>query len=98
MKKILPLLLCLVLSIFTLARGAKSPHITAADAKALIKDTNEEEVGSDDDDENADGASNDDENANDDNGDDAAGDEDGGDDEGADDGDADGGGQSGPSI
>ena len=65
MKKFLPLLLCLLLSIFTVARATKPAHTPApdtktaqekptgqeADAKTLLNDANtEEEVASDDDD------------------------------------------------
>ena len=111
MKKFLPLLLCLSLSIFTVARATKPAHTPApdtktahnkptgqeADAKTLLNDANtDEEVASDDDD-STEGASNDDgEDVNDDDGGDAAGDEDtGDDDEGEDDGDDDGGGDQG---
>ena len=88
MKKFLPLLLCLVLSIFTVARATKPAHTPApdtkmahkkpsgqkADAKTLLNDANtEEEVASDDDD-SMEGASNDDgEDMNDDDGGDARG-------------------------
>jgi len=97
MKKFLPLLLCLLLSIFTVARATKPAHTPAADtktaqkpptgqeadAKTLFDDANtDEEVASDDDD-SIDGASdNEGENMNDDDGGDAAGDEDTGDDDG----------------
>ena len=109
MKKFLPLLLCLSLSIFTVARATKPAHTPApdtktaqkkptgqeADAKTLLNDANtDEEVASDDDD-SMDGASDDEgENMNDDDGGDAAGDEDTGDDaERDDEGDGDDGGR-----
>src|SRR5262245_35165171 len=62
MKRFLPLLLCLSLTIFTVARATKSAHVftSETDAKALVNDANtEEEAGSDDDD-NTTGASDDD--------------------------------------
>ena len=96
MRKFLPFVLCLSLSIFTVAAAIKPPHTPAAntktahknpmgqeaDAKTLLNDQNSNEgVASDDEDENM----------NDDDGGDAAGDEDTGDDaetgdEGGDDG------------
>ena len=111
MKKFLPLLLCLLLSIFTVARATKPAHTSApdtktaqnkptgqeADAKTLLNDANTgEEVASDDDD-SMEGASSDDgEDVNDDDGGDAPGDEDTGDDDaGDDDGGDDGGGDEG---
>ena len=99
MKKFLPVLLCLFVSIFTVARATKPSHIFAqetksartaptgqqADVKALIKVQNTAEEASSDDDESTQGTSNDDgETTNDDNGD-AAGDEDTGDDDGGND-------------
>ena len=100
MKKFLPLLLCLLLSIFTVARATKPAHTPApdtkiaqneptgqeADAKTLLNDANtDEEVASDDDD-SMEGASNDEgEDMNDDDGGDAPGDEDTGDDDAGDD-------------
>src|SRR6476646_10427175 len=96
MKKFLPLLLCLLLSIFTMARATKPTRIAVpnmktahnvprqqeADAKTLLNDANSgQEVASDDDGEDV----------NDDGGGDAPGDEDTGDDHaGDDDGDDDG--------
>ena len=78
MRKFLPLLLCLSLTIFTVARAAKPAHVFApeTDAKALVNDANtEEEAGSDDDD-NTTGASDDDgEDVKGDDGDGVAGDE-----------------------
>ena len=99
MKKFLPLLLCLSLTIFTVARAAKPAHVVAleTDAKALVNDANtEEEAGSDDDD-NTTGASDDDgEDVNGDDGDGVPGDErTAPDDEGDDDGDDDGSGDQG---
>ena len=96
MRKFLPLLLCLSLTIFTVARATKPAHVFApeTDAKALVDDANtEEEAGSDnDDDDNTTGASDDDgEDVKGDNGDGVAGDEGTApDDEGEDDGDDDG--------
>jgi hypothetical protein len=100
MKKFLPLLLCLLLSIFTMARATKPAHTSApntktaeekptgqeAEAKTLLKDTStEEEVASDDDD-SMDVASGDEgEDLNDDDGGDAPGDNDTGDDDAGDD-------------
>src|SRR6478672_5526939 len=96
MKKFLPLLLCLLLSIFTMARATKPTRIAVpnmktahnvprqqeADAKTLLNDANSgQEVASDGDCEDV----------NDDGGGDAPGDEDTGDDHaGDDDGDDDG--------
>ena len=95
MKKFLPLLLCLLLSIFTLAAAMNPPHTPAAntktaqknpmgqeaDAKTLVNDQNSNEDVASDDDDNMDGASDDEgENMNDADGGDAAGDEDTGDD------------------
>jgi hypothetical protein len=111
MKKFLPLLLCLLLSIFTVARATKPAHTPApdtktpqnpptgqeADAKTLLGDANTEEEMASDDDDSIDGASdNEGENMNDDDGGDAPGDEDTGDDDaGDDDGGDDGGGDEG---
>src|SRR5438045_712818 len=93
MKKF-SLLLCLLLSIFTVAAAVKPPHTPAAntntaqknpmgqeaDAKTLLNDQNSNEGVASDDDDSVDGASDDeDENMSDDNGSDAAGDEDTGD-------------------
>ena len=97
MRKFLPLLLCLSLTIFTVARATKPAHVFApeTDAKALVNDANTEgEAGSDDDD-NTTGASDDEgEDVNGDDGDGVAGDEgtapdDDGDDDGNDDGSSD---------
>jgi hypothetical protein len=97
MKNFLPLLLCLLLSIFTVARATKPAHTAApdtkaaqkpptgqeADAKTLLDDANTDEDVASDDDDSIDGASdNEGENMNDDDGGDAAGDEDTGDDDG----------------
>jgi hypothetical protein len=99
MRKFLPLLLCLSLTIFTVARATKLAHVFApeTDAKALVNDANtEEEAGSDDDD-NTTGAPDDEgEDVNGDHGDGVAGDEGTApDDEGEDDGDDDGSGDQG---
>ena len=100
MKKFLPLLLCLLLSIFTVARATKPAHTPApdtkipqneprgqeADAKTLLDDANTDEKVASDDDDRIDGASdNEGEDMNDDDGGDAAGDEGTGDDDGGDD-------------
>ena len=97
MKKFLPLLLCLLLSIFTVARATKPAHTPApdtkiaqnnptgqeADAKTLLNDANtDEEVASDDDDSMEVASDDEGEDMNDDDGGDAAGDEDTGDDDG----------------
>ena len=99
-KRFLPLLLCLVVSIFTVVRATRPAHIFAperkspptapagqqADVKSLIKVQNTAEEATSDGDESVEGTSNDDgESTNDDNGDDAAGDEDTGDDDGGND-------------
>ena len=91
MKKFLPLLLCLLLSIFTLARAMKpaltpapdtktaqnEPRGQEADAKTGLNDANTDEDVTSDDDDSIDGASdNEGENMNDDDGGDAPGDED----------------------
>jgi hypothetical protein len=94
MRKFLPLLLCLSLTIFTIARAMKPAHVFAreTETKALVNDANtEEEAGSDDDD-NTTGASDDDgEDVKGNDGDGVAGDEGTApDDEGEDDGDDDG--------
>ena len=110
MKKFLPLLLCLLLSIFTVARATKPAHAPApdtkttqkpptgqeADAKTLLNDGNtDEEVTSDNDDSIEVASSDEGEDINDDGGD-APGDEDTGDDDaGNDDGADDGGGEEG---
>ena len=100
MQKFLPLLLCLLLSIFTVARATTLTHARApdtktvqnepsgqeADAKRFLYDANaDEEVASDDKD-SMEVASNDEgEDLNDDDGGDAPGDEDTGDDDAGDD-------------
>jgi hypothetical protein len=100
MKKFLPLLLCLLLSIFTVARATKPAHTPApdtktaqnkargqeADAKTLLNANTDEEVASDDDDSMEVAPSDEGEDMNDDDGGDAPGDEDTGDDDGGDDG------------
>ena len=111
MKKFLPLVVCLSLSLFTVARATKPAHTLApgtktaqrestgqeADAKPLLKITNtNEEVASDDDDSADDASSDESEDMNDDDGGDAPGDEDtGNDDAGDDDEGNDGGGEEG---
>ena len=96
MNKFLPLLLCLLLSIFTVARATKSAHAAApdtrrtqknptgqeADVKTLLNDENTGDESPSDGDDSAEPASSDDgEEANDDGGGDAPGDEDTGDDD-----------------
>ena len=111
MKKFLPLLLCLLLSIFTVARATKPTHTAVrdmktarneprgreADAKTLLNDANnDEEVPSNGDDSTEPASSDGGEDVNDDGGGDASGDEDTGDDHaGDDDGDDDGSGDEG---
>ena len=100
MKKFLPLLLCLLLSNFNVARATKPAHISApenksaqkastgqeADAKTLLNDENNDEDVDSDDDDSIDGASgNEGEDMNDDDGGDAPGDEDTGVGDGGDD-------------
>ena len=100
MNKFLPLLLCLVLSIFTVARAIKptqmavpkmktahnEPSGQEADAKTLLKDANTGEEGaSDGDDSTEPVSSDDDEGVNDDGAGNASGDEDTGDDDAGDD-------------
>jgi hypothetical protein len=100
MKKYLPLLLCLSLSIFTVARATKPAYTPAfdtkmaekpptgqeADAKTLLDDANsDEQVASGDDDSMEVAPSDEGEDMNDDDGGDAAGDEDTGDDDGGND-------------
>ena len=95
MNKFLPLLLSLLLSIFTMARATKPTHMAVpnmktahneprgqeADAKTLLNDANTgEEVASDGDDSTEPASSDDGEDVNDDGGGDAPGDEDTGDD------------------
>jgi hypothetical protein len=97
MRKFLPLLLCFLLSIFTVARATnpartpldtktteKEPIGQGANTKALLKNANtDEDVTSDDDEEGMEVPSNDDgEDMNNDDGGDAAGDEGTGDDDG----------------
>ena len=94
MKKFVSLLLCLLLSVFTVPAAMKPPHTPAAntktarknpmgqeaDAKTFVNDENSNEDVASDDEDSVDGASDDeDENMSDDNGGDAAGDEDTGD-------------------
>jgi hypothetical protein len=109
MKKFLPLLLCLLFSIFTVARATKSTHAPAsdtrsaqknptgqeADAKPLLTDENtDQQVTTDDEDTAASG--NEDENVNDDDGGSAPSDQETGDnDAGDEDGADDGGGDAG---
>jgi hypothetical protein len=96
MKKFLPLLLCLLLSIFTMARATKPAHTllpdtkTAqnkprgqqADAKTLLDDANtDEQVASDDDDNTEVPSNNEGQDINDDGGGDDPGDENTGDDD-----------------
>ena len=99
MRKFLPLLLCLSLSIFTLARAMKPAHVFAPEtgAKASADDENTEEDPASDDDDSTPSASNDEgEEANNDDGGGSAGDEGTGSDDGEDDeGDDDGGGDQG---
>jgi hypothetical protein len=84
MRKFLFLLLCLSLSIFTVARATKLAHAFApeTDTKALVNDANtEEEVTSDDDDSLEVGSNDEGEDVNGDDGGDAAADQDTGDDD-----------------
>ncbi len=100
MNKFLPLLLCLVLSIFSVARATKPTHMAVpnmktahnerrgqeAEAKTVLNDANTaEEVASDGDDSTEPASSDDGEDVNDDGGGDAPGDEDTGDDHAGDD-------------
>jgi len=100
MNKFLPLLLCLVLSIFTVARAAKPTHMAVpskktahnesrgqeAEAKTLVTDANSgEEVPSDGDDNTEPASSDDGEDVNDDGGGDAPGDQETGDNDAGDD-------------
>jgi hypothetical protein len=100
MNKFLPLLLCLVLSIFTVARATKPTHMAVpnmktarneprgqeAEAKTLLNNANTgEEVASDGDDSTEPASSDDGEDVNDDGGGDAPGDKDTGDDHAGDD-------------
>jgi hypothetical protein len=110
MKKFLPLLLCLLLGIFTVARATKPAYTPApgtkaaqnkpsgqeADAKTLLNANTGEEMASDDDDSMEVASSDEGEDMNDDDGGDAPGDENTGDDDaGDDDGGDDGGGDEG---
>jgi hypothetical protein len=94
MRKFLPLLLCLSLSIFTVARAAKLTQVFAPEPdEALVNDASTEEETPSDNDHSAPGASNDDdEDVNDDDGDDATGDNGTGSDDGEDEDGDDGGG------
>ena len=100
MNKFLPLLLCLLLGIFTVARAAKPTHMAVpntktahneprgqeAEAKTLVNDPNTgEEVPSGGDDTTEPASSDDGEDVNDDGGGNAQGDEDTGDDDAGDD-------------
>ena len=87
MRKLLPLLLCLSLSIFAVARAAKPAQVFAPEPdEALVNDASTEQEEPSDNDDSTPGASNDDgEDANDDDGDDATGDEATGPDDGEDD-------------
>ena len=100
MNKFLPLLLCLLLSIFTVARATKltdvavpnmktahnEPRGQEAESKTLLNDTNTDEEAPSDGDDNTEPASSDDgEDVNDDGNGDAPGDEDTGDDHAGDD-------------
>jgi hypothetical protein len=99
MNKFLPLLLCLLLSVFTVARATKPTHMTVpnmktahneprgqeADAKTLLNANTGEEVASDGDDSTEPASSDDGEDVNDDGGGAAPGDEDTGDDHAGDD-------------
>ena len=99
MRKFLPLLLCLSLTVFAVARATKPAHVFApeTDAKALVNDANTEEEAGPDDDDNTTGPSDaDGEDVKGDDGDGVAGDEGTApDDEGEDDGDDDGSGNQG---
>lgn len=78
MRKFLPLLLCLSLSIFAVARAMKPAQVFAPepDANASVHDASTEKDEPSHDDDSTPGASNDEgEDANDDEGDDAAGDQ-----------------------
>ena len=77
MRKLLPLLLCLSLSIFTVARAAKLAQVFAPETdEAVVSDASTEEEEPSHDDDSTPGASNDDgEDANDDDGDGATGDQ-----------------------
>ena len=91
MAKVLPLLVCVSLSLLTVARATKPAHTLALGTKTLIKSTNtSEEVASDDDDSAEDASGDEGEDVNNDDGGGTTGDEgsvadDGGDDDGDDD-------------
>ena len=100
MKQFLPFLLCLLLSIFTVARATNSAHAPApdtktaqekptgqeADAKPLLREANTDEEVTSGDEDSTEGTSDDEGgDLDDDDGGDAAGDEDTGDDDGGDD-------------
>jgi hypothetical protein len=100
MKNFLPLLLCLLLGLFTVARATKPAHTPApntkiaqekptgqeSDARTLLNDADtDENVASDDDDSTEVASSEEGEDMNDDDGGDAPGDEDTGDDDAGDD-------------
>ena len=92
MRKFLPLLLCLSLSIFTVARATKLTATTThqADAKTFSPYADSAQEQGSDNDQNADGTANDDdENASDADDDDAAGGQDPGNDDGTNDNGAD---------
>jgi hypothetical protein len=100
MKKFLPLLLCLLFSIFTVARATKPAHTPAlntktaqnkprgqeADAKTLFNDANTDEEPISDEGEDMNDNDGGDAPGDEDTGDDDAGDDDGGDDGGGDEG------------
>lgn len=105
MNKILPLLLCLLLSIFTVTRATKLTHMAVpnirtahnqprgqeAEAKTLLNDVNTgDEVASEGDESTEPASSDDGEDVNDDGGGNAPGDEDTGDDDAGDDDEGDG--------
>ena len=95
MRKFLPLLLCLLVSIFTVARATKPAHTPIPDTKtaqnkprgeeAEAKTLRGEEVSSDDNDNMEDPSNNEGQDINDDGNGDAPGDENTGDDDAADD-------------
>ena len=86
MRKFLSLLLCLSLSIFTVARATKPAHTATPEAKTLLNDANkDEEMGRGDNDSMEDASDDNGEDMNDDDSTDAAGDENAADDDGTDD-------------
>src|SRR5262245_19060378 len=96
MRKFLFLLVCLSLSLFTVARASKPAHAFAleTEAEAWVNHANTEEDVASDDDDSMEGADDDQgEDMNDDDGGDAAGDEDTGDDDGTEDDEGDDGGE-----